>query len=178
MLSANVSRHAFRVFLLLHFLGLALSIGGRLADFVVEGVGDHASLQTLAWARGLSGTIARQLVAPGFWIMIVSGVVLTALRYGRRPPVWVWIKVTLNAFAILALSPFVAASLTAARRWATWSADHGHLAPEFTQSATRAAVFGAIVFTFVLLNIPVAIWKPFAKVRPRIGWRREAPTAA
>lgn len=173
-MSAKLKRNLVRFFLLLHFIGLTLSIGGRFADFVVQGAGEHSGLQALNFSQVVTGLIARQLVAPGFWMMVVSGIAMTALRYGRRPPIWVWIKVGLNVTAIFLATPFVAPALTAARYWAAWSAEHGQLAPQYTESAARAAFFGAIVFTLFLINIPVAVWKPFTKINaPRIGWRRK-----
>lgn len=173
-MSAKLNRNLFRFFLLLHFIGLTLSIGGRFADFVIQGAGEQGSLQTLNFSQVLTGQIASRLVAPGFWLMVASGVAMTALRYGRRPPIWVWIKLGLNVTAIVLAIPFVAPALTAARYWAAWSAEHGQLAPQYTESAARAAFFGAIVFTLFLINIPVAVWKPFSRIKaPRIGWRRK-----
>ena len=56
-----------------------------------------------------------------------------------------------------ALSP---PALVAARHWAKWSVEHNQLASQFQQNATQAECFGAIVFGMLLLNIPVAVWKP------------------
>jgi hypothetical protein len=90
---------------------------------------------------------------------------MTIIRYGKRPPAWVWIKVALNVTAFFVVSPFVAPALTAARNWAHWSAEHGQLAPQFLQSAAQASFYGAIVFGLFLLNVPVAVWKPVFSLR-------------
>ena len=89
---------------------------------------------------------------------------MTVVRYGRRPPVWIWIKVGLTAVALFVASPLVAPALRAARGWAHWSLEHNQLAPQFAASAATASIYGAVVFTLVLLNVPVAVWKPFLSI--------------
>lgn len=165
MQTASIKRNAFRSLLAFHFIGLALSIGARFADFVIDQQTGHGALRALAFGRDLTGAIARSLVLPGFLIMVATGVAMTLLRYGRRPPIWVWIKVFLNMIAFFVVSPLVAPALASARQWAHWSAAHNQLAPQFQQNAVQATFYGAIVFTLFLLNIPVAIWKPFASVK-------------
>gem|GEM_PF-6106683 len=90
---------------------------------------------------------------------------MTLLRYGRRPPVWVWTKIGLNLGALAISASFVAPALIAARQWAGWSVNHGTLAPELQQSAAQAAIFSAVIVAMFLANIPVAVWKPFASIR-------------
>ena len=165
MQSASIKRHAFRTLLVIHFVGLALSLGARLADYVIEQQTTHGTLQTLAFGRDLTGAVARALILPDFLSLFASGVALTLLRYGTRPPLWVWIKVALNLLAVLGIAPFVAPTVAAARQWAHWSADHHQLAPQFQQNAAQAAFYGAIVFTLFMLNIPVAVWKPRLAVK-------------
>lgn len=166
LMQANTRRNAFRVLLVLHFVGLALLIGVRFADYVIENRTAHSSLQILAFGRDLTFAINRTLALPGFLTIASTGIAMTLLRYGRRPPIWVWIKVTLNILAFFVVSPFVAPALTATRKWAHWSADHNQLAPQYQQSASQAALFGSIIFVLFLANIPVAVWKPFLSVKP------------
>jgi hypothetical protein len=165
MQKATIKRHAFRTLLVIHFVGLALSLGARLADYVIEQQTSHGTLQALAFGRDLTGGVARTLIVPGFLSLFLSGVALTLLRYGRRAPLWVWIKVALNLIAVVGIAPFVAPAVAGARQWAHWSADHDQLAPQFQQNAAQAAFYGAIVVTLFLLNIPVAVWKPRLSVK-------------
>lgn len=160
-----LKRHSMRALLTLHLIGMAVFFGGRFADFVVERKTEGSDLQMLAFGRDLAGAIGRGLMLPGFLTMLVTGIVMTVLRYGKRPPGWVWIKVALNATAFLVVTPFVAPALAAARSWAHWSAEHGQLAPQFAQSAAQASFYGAIVFGLFLLNVPVAVWKPVFSLR-------------
>ena len=94
-------RNLFRVLLVGHFIGLTLAVGVRFADFVVESQTGHQSLQALALGQALTGTLAKTLVAPGFLLMIVTGVSMLLLRYGLRPPVWLWIKMTVTIVAVI-----------------------------------------------------------------------------
>jgi hypothetical protein len=165
METADIKRNAFRSCLGLHFVGLAMSLGTRIADFTIDRITDTGNLQALSFGRDLTGTLARSLVLPGFLLMIATGIAMVLLRYGRHPPVWVWMKAGVATMALLVATPLAAPALTAAKQWAHWSAEHGQLAPEFSDSAAKASLYGGIVFILFLLNIPIAIWKPFAAVR-------------
>ena len=162
---ADLRRNAFRSLLGLHFIGLAMSLGTRIADFAINRDTSGASLQILSFGRDLTGLLARSLVLPGFLLMIATGIAMVLLRYGRHPPIWVWTKAGLTTAALFVATPLAVPALTAARQWAHWSAEHGQLAPEFSQSAAKASLYGGIVFILFLLNIPIAIWKPFASIK-------------
>jgi hypothetical protein len=174
MRTASIKRNAFRTLLVFHFIGIALAIGSRVSDFVIDRQTSHADLRMLAFGQELAGTLAKTLTAPGFWLIIATGVAMTLLRYGHRPPIWVWIKVGITVIALFIAPAFVAPALQAARGWARWSAEHNQLAPQFAQSAAQASFYGAIVFTLFLLNIPVAVWKPFLSTKlPILSRKRE-----
>jgi hypothetical protein len=160
-----MKRNLFRGLLFFHFIGLALAVGTRFADWAIDAHTGAAGLQELSFGRDLMGELGRSLVLPGFLLMVATGIAMTVLRYGRRPPLWVWIKVGLNVVTLLIARPLVAPALAAARTWAHWSAVHDQLAPQFLQSAAQASLYGGLVFALFLLNMPVAIWKPFASVR-------------
>jgi hypothetical protein len=168
-----IKRHAFRSLLVFHFIGLALTVGIRFASLVIDRVTGTADLEALSWGRDLTGALARTLTLPGFLLTIATGILMVLLRYGRRPPLWVWIKVALTTAALSLATPVVAPALQAAREWARWSVAHGHLAPQFLDSVARVNLYGGIVFALFLLNIPVAVWKPFAGVTlSQLLWRR------
>ena len=160
MSSASFKRHAFKTLLFLHFIGLTLVIGVRFANFGIEYATSAGSLQFLAAGRDLMGLLAKTLTAPGFWLTIASGVGMVVLRYGKNVPGWVWGKVALTAAAMVLALTWVAPALEAARRWAHESAQQGRLLPPLHASLSQAALYGGVVFTLILLTIPVAIWKP------------------
>ena len=160
MSSASIKRNAFRTLLVLHFIGLALVIGVRFANFGIEHATGGGSLQVLALGRDLMGSLARTLTLPGFFLTLVSGIGMVILRYGKRVPGWVWIKVALTAVSLAVATSMVAPALEAARKWAHWSAEHGLLAPQVHASIAQVTLYGGIVFVLILLTIPVAVWKP------------------
>lgn len=164
-MTAGAKRNTFRTLLALHFVGLALLLGAAIADFLIDRQTGYAGLQMLAVGRDLSGVIARSMAFPGFAVLGVTGIAMTVLRYGRRPPLWVWIKVCLNLAAWATALSLVAPALIAARQLAHWSFDHNQLAPLYQRSAQQAGRYGAIVFGLLLLNIPVAVWKPFLSAK-------------
>jgi hypothetical protein len=164
-MNTSTKRNTLRSLLLLHFVGLILILGSRFAIFVIDQATGGGALPTLALGRDLGGELARRLTLPGFLLTIVTGIIMVFLRYGRRPPVWIWIKSGLTTIALGTAAPLVAPALRAARMWAHWSVEHGSLAPQFHEAAARASLFGGIVFLLVLLNLPVAIWKPFLSVK-------------
>jgi hypothetical protein len=157
-----LKRQVFRSLLVVHFIGLALTIGIRFAGLVIDRVTGTADLQSLSFGRDLTGVLARSLTLPGFVLTVATGILMVLLRYGRHPPVWVWIKVGLATAALSVGTPVVAPALEAAREWAHWSVQHGQLAPQFKEAAARASFYGGIVFALFALNIPVAVWKPFS----------------
>jgi hypothetical protein len=160
MTSAGIKRHAFKALLVLHFIGLALTIGVRFANFSIERVTSAGSLQTLAEGRDLMGTLALTLTAPGFWLTIASGIGMLILRYGKNIPGWVWVKVALTVAGMVLALTRVAPALEAARRWAHESAEQGHLLPQLQENISHVTLYGGIVFALILLTIPVAVWKP------------------
>jgi hypothetical protein len=109
--------------------------------------------------------LARSLTLPGFLLTVVTGILMVLLRYGRRPPIWIWMKVGLTTAALSLATPVVAPALEAAREWAHWSVEHGQLAPQFVASVAKVNLYGGIVFALFLLNIPVAVWKPFSGLK-------------
>jgi hypothetical protein len=175
---SDIKRHAFRTMLAFHFLGLALTIGIRIATLTIDRVTGGGDLQTMSFGRDMMGVLARSLTLPGFVLTVVTGVSMVLLRYGSRPPIWVCIKVGLTTAALLFATPFVRPALEAARYWAQWSVEHGRLAPELHDSISRANFYGAIVFALFVLNIPVAIWKPFSSLPlSRLLQRKNRPSS-
>ncbi len=160
MSSASIKRNAFRTLLVLHFIGLALVVGIRFANFGIEHATSGGSLQVLALGRDLMGVLARTLTLPGFLLTVVTGIGMVILRYGKRVPGWVWVKVSLTAVALAIATSMVAPALEAARKWAHWSVEHGLLAPQVHDSAAQVTLYGGMVFVLILLTIPVAVWKP------------------
>lgn len=144
-----------------------MALGTRLASRVIDRATATGGLQTLAYGRDLTAGLAQTLVLPGFLMVVATGIAMVLLRYGRRPPIWVWIKVGLNSTALFVATLLVAPALEGARSAANWSVEHNQLAPQFHDSAARANLYGGIVFVLFVLNIPVAIWKPFLSVRRR-----------
>ena len=173
--SGSSKRTALLVLLSLHLVGIAFLIGDSVAGVLVDQQTGHGTLAVIALGRDLGSLVVRGLALPGFLLTAASGIAMTLLRYGRRPPVWVWAKIGLTLGALAISATFVAPALVAARQWAQWSVDHGALAPELDQSASQAAVFSAVIVVIFLLNIPVAVWKPLAAVRwPKVQEQRVA----
>jgi hypothetical protein len=160
MSSATIKRHAFKILLVLHFIGLALVIGVRFANFGIEYATSAGSLQFLAEGRDLMGVLALRLTAPGFWLTIASGIGMLVMRYGRKVPRWVWVKITLTVVAMVLALTRVAPALEAARKWAHGSVEQGHLLPQLHDSLSQVTLYGGIVFGLILLTVPVAVWKP------------------
>lgn len=175
MSTASIKRHAFNTLLVLHFIGLTLVIGVRFALFVIEHVTSLGSLQVLAEGRDLMGLLARTLTAPGFWLTIVSGIGMVIIRYGKNVPGWVWAKVALTVASMVLALTRVAPALEAARKWAHESAGQGHLLPQLHNSLSQATLYGGIVFTLILLTVPVAVWKPRVRRTPTVALQDSAP---
>jgi hypothetical protein len=152
----------FRTLLFFHFIGLGLSVGTRAANFLLDYETRNRGLQTLAMGRDFIDIAGRNLTLPGFLLMVATGVSMALLRYGRSPPTWVWLKLGVaTAIAAIAI-PIVASALSAARQWAHWSAEHGHLSPQFHYYLTKGNLFGGLVLALFLANIMIAIWKPLS----------------
>ena len=126
-----IKRQLTRVLLLVHFVGLTLSLGTIFTNVLIERHTGSGSLEQLSFGRDLVNLSSQYLIQSGFLIMVFSGILLTLLRYGIRAPFWAWLKLGLSvvifAVVIFALDP----ARSVATEWAHWSAQHGQLAPEF-----------------------------------------------
>jgi len=175
MSTARIKSHLFKIFLVLHLIGLTLVIGVRFASFVIEHATSNGTLQVLAQGRDLMGVLALTLTAPGFWLTIVSGIAMVVVRYGKNVPGWVWAKVALTVAAMVLALTRVAPALVAARKWAHVAAVQGYLLPQLHNSLSQVTVYGGLVFTLILLPVPVAVWKPrwkFSKGTPQGSYAR------
>jgi len=145
MTGQALRRQASRCFLLIHFVGLALSLGAAFANVAIERQTRGGSLELLSFGRDLISLSSRNLVQTGFWMMVISGILVVALRYGYRAPLWVWLKLATSA-AIFAVAAFAQAPTTAAlSTLAHWSVEHR---------------YGLVVLALFLTTMGIAIWKP------------------
>ena len=160
MTGQALRRQASRCFLLVHFVGLALSLGAAFANVAIERQTRGGSLELLSFGRDLISLSSRNLVQTGFWMMVISGILVVALRYGYRAPLWVWLKLATSA-AIFAVAAFAQAPTTAAlSTLAHWSVEHGALAPQFAVNLALAGRYGLVVLALFLTTMGIAIWKP------------------
>lgn len=163
--------HVIRVLLFFHFVGLAATLGTRLAVGVIDAQTRTAQLPILLLGRDLIDRSQRHVILPGFLVVLATGAALTLIRYGLRPPLWVWIKVGL-VMAMTSVGVFgVGPAAAAAQRWAAWSSEHGQLAPQLIESVARSRSWGNVVRVLFLITIAVAVWKPFGAM----GRRRPKP---
>ena len=158
---AALKPHIFRALLFFHFLGLAATLGAGLGTGVIDSRTITAPISKLLLGRSLIDALQRTVILPGFLIILATGAALTFIRYGIRPPLWVWIKVGLVAattgIAVLGVAPAAAA----AQQWARWSAEHGQIAPQLLGNLARSRSWGNVVRALFVITIGVAIWKPF-----------------
>ena len=170
-MSYAIRRQLTRVFLFVHFLGLTLSLGTIFTNILIERSTRGGSLELLSTGRDLVSLSSHNLIQNGFLVTVFSGIVVALLRYGIRAPLWAWIKLGLSIVifttVILALDP----AGTTTTEWARWSAEHGHLAPEFLDSVARSRGYGLVVLSLFLITTIVAVWKP---MWPGLRRRREA----
>jgi hypothetical protein len=175
MMGQGIRRQASRFFLLFHFVGLALSLGAAFANVAIERQTRGGSLEALSFGRDLISLSSRNLVQTGFWMMVISGILVVVLRYGYRAPLWVWLKLATSA-AIFAVADFAQAPTTAAlSALAHWSVEHGTLAPQFADSLALAGRYGLVILALFLATMGIAIWKPVS-VRMRRAARPGQPS--
>jgi len=168
MTGPDIRRQASRFFLLVHFLGLALSLGAAFANVAIERQTRGTSLELLAFGRDLISFSSSALVPTGFWMMVVSGIVVVILRYGYRAPLWVWLKLALSA-TVFTVADFAQGPATRAlAALAHWSVAHGQLAPQYQQTLALGGRYGLVVLALFLTTMGIAIWKPVSfRIRAR-----------
>jgi hypothetical protein len=175
MTAQAIKRQSIRLLLLFHFLGLALSMGASIANVVIERNTRGRGLELLSIGRDLISVSSRELVQTGFYMVVISGVLIVVLRYGLRAPAWVWIKLATSAaiFAVAALGQGPTTAALAAL--AHWSVEHGQLAPQFSDSLVQAGRYGETLLVLFLATIAVAIWKPVSFRIKAKGAKHEQP---
>ncbi len=169
----TIKRQSIRLLLLLHFVGLALSMGASIANVVIERQTRSGGLELLSIGRDLISVSSRELVQTGFYMIVISGILIVVLRYGIRAPAWVWIKLATSAaiFGVAALGQGPTTAALAAL--AHWSVEHGQLAPQFPDGLALAGRYGETLLVLFLTTIAVAIWKPVSfRIQVR-GAKRE-----
>jgi hypothetical protein len=160
MTGQGTRRQASRFFLLIHFLGLALSLGAAFANVAIERQTRGGSLELLAFGRDLISFSSSLLVPTGFWMMVISGILVVVLRYGYRAPLWVWLKLMASA-AIFAVADFGQGPVTRAlATLAHWSVEHSQLAPQYQETLALAGRYGLLTLALFLMTMGIAIWKP------------------
>jgi hypothetical protein len=162
MTGPDIRRQASRFFLLVHFLGLALSLGAAFANVAIERQTRGGSLELLAFGRDLIGFSSRVLVPTGFWMMVTSGILVVLLRYGYRAPLWVWLKLGFSA-AIFAVADFAQGPVTRTlAALAHASVEHGQLAAQYQDMLALAGRYGLLTLVLFLATMGIAIWKPMS----------------
>jgi hypothetical protein len=173
----GIRRQASRFFLMLHFVGLALSLGAALANVAIERQTRGGGLELLAFGRDLISFDSRVLIPTGFWMLVISGILVVLLRYGIRAPLWVWLKLALAA-AIFAVADFASGPVTRAlATLAHWSVEHGQLAAQYQEMLALSGRYGLLTLTLFLTTMGIAIWKPVS-FRFRRAVRRVQPSEA
>jgi len=174
MTGQDVRRQASRCLLMVHFLGLALSLGAAFANVAIERQTRGGTLELLAFGRDLIGFSSRVLIPTGFWMMVISGILVVVLRYGYRAPLWVWLKLAFSA-AIFALADFGQGPVTRAlAALAHWSVENGQLAPQYQESLALAGRYGLLTLALFLTTMAIAIWKPISFDVRQGGSKRRA----
>lgn len=174
MTGQGIRRQASRFFLLIHFLGLALSLGAAFANVAIERQTRGGNLDFLAFGRDLISSSSSALVPTGFWMMVISGILVVLLRYGYRAPLWVWLKLALSA-VIFAVADFGQGPVTRAlAALAHASVEHGQLASQYQETLALAGRYGLLTLALFLATMGIAIWKP---VSLRMQTRREVRPA-
>lgn len=159
-MSYAFKRQLTRVFLLLHFVGLTACLGTIFTNVLIERTTRSESLQLLSFARDLTSLSSQILIQTGFLTMVFTGILLTLLRYGIRAPLWAWLKLALSIVIFVTVTFALDPARSAATEWAHWSAQHGQLAQQFLDSASRATAIGRSVLLLFAITTIVAIWKP------------------
>jgi hypothetical protein len=177
MTGPDIRRQASRFFLLVHFLGLALSLGAAFANVAIERQTRGGSLELLAFGRDLIGFSSSVLIPTGFWTMVISGILVVLLRYGYRAPLWVWLKLCFSA-AIFTVADFAQGPVTRAlTALAHASVEHGQLAAQYQDTLTLAGRYGLLILALFLATMGIAIWKPVSS-RIRRATGRGQPSEA
>jgi hypothetical protein len=158
-------RLAYAILRGLHFIGMTLFLGVIVADIVIDGYAQTQSAAFLADTRTLVSLTGLQLPLLGLALLALTGVAMTALRYGSRPPAWVVAKLVLTVAIFGNALAFLFPAIRAATHWAAVSAEQGHalpghVLPEYAAAAAREGAFGAANLLMFVLAGALAIWKP------------------
>ena len=167
-MSHTIRRQLDRFLLFVHFVALTLCLGTIFTNIMIERHTRGGSLELLSIGRDLVTLSSHNLIQTGFLVTVFTGILIALLRYGLRAPLWAWLKLGIS-FVVFSLVVFgLDPASTTATEWARWSAEHGQLAPQFLDNATRAGRFGIIVLMLLLVTTIVAIWKPlWSRIRAK-----------
>lgn len=161
-------RHALRW---LHLIAVAGFMGAVAASLLIAARADSMSPTAFAAARQLIESVGNYLALPSLTVLVVSGMLLVAVRPIWMEARWVWTKALIGAL-IGAL--FLVWLQPALHQAAVLSGSTLALAPSF--EALQASVqigwtYSALVLVLSLVASVIAVW------RPRLGQGHDGPTA-
>jgi hypothetical protein len=150
----------------LHFIGLAIFFGVIVANIAIDRFAETQAPAFLADARTLVSLTSFSLPLNGLALALVTGVAMTILRFGVRPPAWVLAKLVLATAIFINAKAFLFPAIGDATKWAALGATQGQTPPEFFAAVTREGGFGALNLALFLIAGALAIGKPaFRRLR-------------
>ncbi len=141
----------------------AIGVGGGLAAcLVINGLSSAAATADFVVARQAVAAIARYVLMPSLFVVLVSGLLAIAATRGFHSAGWAWVK------ALLGLSVFEATLLTVGA-----SSRQAELAAASADPALLASLLRSERNTLILLlvlsvvNVVLAVWRPKLTVKVR-----------
>ncbi|MBV8440654.1 MAG: hypothetical protein JO312_08870 [Hyphomicrobiales bacterium] len=117
-------------------------------------------LHYVADARTLVSLTSFSLPLNGLALALVTGVAMTVLRFGVRPPAWVLAKLVLATAIFTNAKVFLFPAISDATIWAALGATQSQTPPEFFAAVAREGGFGALNLVMFLIAGALAIGKP------------------
>lgn len=148
----------YKLFKLIHIVGLAMFAGSIATYVIVSSIIEGADLIEIAFGRTIITTATQLITMSGLWVVVITGLAMVILG-GLSRKRFIWFKFVMGLVVILNAYLFVLPSADLATLIANQSVQAGELLPDYMGAYMDESIFGGVNLLLALSASAIAVWK-------------------
>lgn len=147
-----------RMLKLAHIGGLVVFLGSIPTFTVISALTVDASLENIAFGRGVISTGTQMLTLPGMWMTVITGIWMGRKRYGLKQR-FIRLKLLLVSLIVLNAHVLIVPAASMATEIAIRSLTHDRLLPAYTGAYLQESIFGAANVLLAVMAAVIGVWR-------------------